>query len=412
MEFLLSEYGSFLVLAVVLGLYMAWSIGANDLSNSVGPAVGAGVFSIREAIVIAVVFEMAGAILYGTRVTDTLSRKILDISVGDTQPMLLAAGMMGSLLAASIWLTLASAKGWPVSTTHSIIGAMVGFALAGIGIDSVHWYEIVRILVSWLTSPVLGGVLAYLLMKSMLLLILNTKDPGKSARRWVHFYVFLAGFLVCLAAFSNGVRPLGVELSDQQFILLAVFFALGITIIGVLIVWRIDKADVERAFVPMTLFSVCSMAFAHGSNDVANSIGPMSLILNLIQQGDLPVLTAQLPFWMLLLGGTGIAFGVATFGGRVVQTVGRDITLLTPSRAFTVALAATATIMLASNVGIPVSTTHTVIGAVIGVGLAAGTKAIHYPVLRKILASWLITLPFTGLLSAALFFFFITLIGP
>lgn len=410
MEFF-SGYEPLFFIAIALGLYMAWGIGANDLSNSVGPAVGAGIFTLRQAIIIAIIFELAGAIFFGAKVTDTLSNKIIDLSIGDTRPMLLVAGISASLLAAALWLTLASARGWPVSTTHSIIGAMVGFAVAGIGVESVYWSQLGPIVASWLTSPVLGGALSFLLMKSISLLILNTRDPGRSAQRWVHLYVFFAAFLVCLAAFFNGIQSLDIDLTDEQIVLLAGFFAMSLTIIGMLMSHKRDKTEVEHAFVPITLFTVCSMAFAHGSNDVANSVGPMSLILSLLQQGDIPMRPSQLPIWIFLLGGVGIALGVATFGTRVVQTVGRDITVLTPCRAFTVALASTATIMLASSIGMPVSTTHTVIGAVLGVGLAAGAGAIQYSVLRKILASWLITLPFTALLAAVLFFILRSILG-
>ncbi len=408
MELTFVNFGLLVYLTLALGLYMAWGIGANDFSNSVGPAVGAKVLSVREAIIIVIIFELAGALFYGAHVTETLTGEIIDISAWDSRPMLLVQGMLASLLAAAIWLTLASALGWPVSTTHSIIGAMVGFALAGDGYSAVHWDAIMRILGSWVISPLAGGLLAFLIMKSIALLILRSPDPVKRAGYWVPLYVFLLGFLVCQVTFSKGMQGLDVELDDIQILLLSAFFGTGMAFIGILVTRNRLTEDVERAFAPMTVFSVCFMAFAHGSNDVSNSIGPVALVLDLIHRGTTPAPVFGVPFWIFLLGGMGIALGIATFGFRVVRTIGQDITELTPCRAFTVALASTATVVLASGAALPVSTTHTVIGAVLGVGLSGGMDAIHYPVIKKILIAWLITVPFTSLLSAILFLVFRT----
>ena len=381
MEPLLAHYDQLVIVTVALGLLMAWGIGANDLSNSVGPAVGAKVINLREATVLAIIFEVAGALLYGSRVTETLGGGIIDTSIGYTQPLLVVQGMLASLLAAALWLAVASAKGWPVSTTHSIVGAMVGFALAGMGMDAIHWEASGWILGAWLVSPLAGGLLAYLIMKSIMWLVLNSKDPVRSTRRWIPLYVFVTGFLVCLVTFTQGLRPLGVDIGDDAALVLALMLAAGMALFGVL-VGRIREArDVEQAFAPITIFTVCSMAFAHGSNDVANAIGPVKLALELLRQGSVQSLNSGAPFWIFLLGGGGIALGVATLGFRVVRTVGQDITPLTPCRAFTVALAATATVVFATSSGFPVSTTHTVVGAVLGVGLAGAAGAVRYGVI-------------------------------
>ncbi|MEN8132428.1 MAG: inorganic phosphate transporter [Pseudomonadota bacterium] len=408
MELTLVNFGPLVYLTLALGLYMAWGIGANDFSNSVGPAVGAKVLSVREAIIVAIIFELAGALFYGAHVTETLIGNIIDLSAGDSQPMLLVHGMLASLLAAALWLTLASALGWPVSTTHSIIGAMVGFALVGIGSSAVHWDGIGRILGSWVISPLAGGLLAFLIMKSFMLLILRSPDPVKRVGYWAPLYVFLAGFLVCQVTFSKGLGlglglDLDLDLDDTKILLLSAFIGAGMAFIGIMVTRNRSAENVERAFAPMTVFTVCAMAFAHGSNDVANSVGPIMLILDLLHRGAISAPAFGVPVWIFLLGGTGIALGVATFGFRVVRTISRDITELTPCRAFAVALASTATVVLASGAALPVSTTHTVVGAVLGVGLASGRGAVHYPVINKILIAWLITVPFTAFLAAILF---------
>lgn len=407
MEATLVNSGQLVYLALAFGLFMSWSVGANDFSNSVGPAVGARVLSIGAAVLIAIIFEIAGALLFGAHVTETLSSNVVDFSIGYTQPMLLAHGMLASLLAAALWLTLASAGGWPVSTTHSIIGAMVGFAIIGVGFSAIQWDGVGRILGSWAISPLVGALLAFLVMKSIAQLIVQSPDPIKSAGYWVPVYVFLAGFLVCQVTFFRGMQGLSIDFVGSQRLVLSVVFAVvfgaGMALIGASLTRDRAALDVEQAFVPMTIFTVCFMAFAHGSNDVANSVGPMALVLDLLHQDFSPERPLGVPLWVFLLGGTGIALGVATFGFRVVRTIGKEITVLTPSRAFTVALASTATVVLASQAALPVSTTHTVIGAVVGVGLADGTRAVRYPILKKILIVWLITFPLTALLAAILF---------
>ena len=322
--------------------------------------------------------------------------------------------MLASLLAAAVWLMIASWRGWPVSTTHSIVGALVGFALVGIGVEAVHWNKIGLIVASWVISPALGGFLAFSLMLSIRKFILNTDSPFESARKWGPAYVFLLGFVISLVTLFKGLKHLNLNFSVQTSFLAALVFSLIITAIGWALIRRVkldpeaDReyhfASVEKIFTPMMIFSACSMAFAHGSNDVANGIGPLAAVVSVISSGGEIAQKAALPLWILVLGGTGIVLGLATLGYRVMKTIGTQITQLTPTRGFSAELAAAATVVLASRTGLPVSTTHILVGAVIGVGLARGVGAIDLRVIGKIIISWVITLPAGGIL-AALFFF-------
>ena len=412
---IIATYGTvFLVLAIVFGFYMTWGIGANDVANAMGTSVGSGAITVKQAIIIAAIFEFAGAFIAGGNVTATIRKGIVDPSGIVGQPEILVFGMLAALLAAAVWLMIASWRGWPVSTTHSIVGALVGFAVAGIGLDAVQWGKIGQIAASWVISPALGGFLAYLLMMSIRGLILNTEQPFQSARRWAPVYVFLVGFIISLVTLFKGLSHLDLELSIQQ----SFFWA---TICGVLVAaigwWLIrgvqvdveaDRdyhfASVEKVFVPMMIFTACAMAFAHGSNDVANGIGPLAAIASIVKSGGEVAQKSDLPLWILVMGGAGIVIGLATLGYRVMQTIGTRITQLTPSRGFCATLAAAATVVLASRTGLPVSTTHIAVGAVIGVGLARGVGAIDLRVIGGIVVSWVITLPVGGVL-AALFFF-------
>ena len=412
---IIATYGTvFLVLAVLFGFYMTWGIGANDVANAMGTSVGSGAITVMQAIIIAAIFEFAGAFIAGGNVTSTIRKGIVDPSSLVDSPEILVYGMLAALLAAAVWLMVASWRGWPVSTTHSIVGALVGFAVAGIGVDAVQWGKIGQIAASWIVSPALGGLIAYLLMMSIRKVILNTDNPFESAKRWGPAYVFLVGFIISLVTMFKGLKHLKLELSVSQSFMGAVVFGLIVAFIGWLMMRNIevDKdadrdyhfASVEKIFVPMMIFTACAMAFAHGSNDVANGIGPLAAVASIIMSGGEVAQKAELPLWILVLGGTGIVIGLATMGYKVMQTIGTRITQLTPSRGFCATLAAAATVVLASRTGLPVSTTHIAVGAVIGVGLARGVGAIDLRVIGGIVVSWVVTLPVGGIL-AALFFF-------
>jgi PiT family inorganic phosphate transporter len=412
---IIESYGFILMaLAIIFGLYMTWGIGANDVANAMGTSVGSGAITVKQAIIIAAIFEFAGAFIAGGNVTKTIRKGIIDPSSIVNNPEILVFGMLAALLAAAIWLMIASSRGWPVSTTHSIVGAVIGFAMVGIGVDAVQWVKVSQIAASWVVSPLLGGVIAFLLMMSIRRLILNTENPFQSAKRWGPGYIFLVGFIISLVTMFKGLKHLNIDLSVGMSFVVALIFGAALAVIGWFLISRIEIdqaadrdfhfASVEKVFTPMMIFTACAMAFAHGSNDVANGIGPLAAVVSIVQSGGEVTQKAALPLWILVLGGTGIVVGLATMGYRVMKTIGSGITQLTPSRGYCATLAAAATVVLASRTGLPVSTTHIAVGAVIGVGLARGVGAIDLRVIGGIIVSWLVTLPIGGVL-AALFFF-------
>jgi len=419
MEILVENANTFLILAIIFGLYMTWGIGANDVANAMGTSVGSGAITVKQAIVIAAIFEFSGAFIAGGQVTKTIRKGIIDPAPLMANPEYLVYGMLAALLAAAIWLMVASARGWPVSTTHSIVGAIVGFAMAGIGIDAVNWGKIGTIVASWVVSPVLGGLIALLLMLSIRKLILNADNPFNKAKKYGPVYVFLVGWIVSLVTLFKGLKHLNLELSIGESFVIATVIGIVIGAIGKFMINRIQidstadrdfhYASVEKAFVPMMIFTACAMAFAHGSNDVANGIGPLAAVLSVVnaaKDGAANVIgqKASLPVWVLILGGVGIVTGLATMGYRVMQTIGHKITELTPTRGYCATLAAATTVVLASKTGLPVSTTHIAVGAVMGVGIARGLGALDLRVIGNIVISWVVTLP-AGAILAAIFFY-------
>ena len=403
----------YLGLAAAFGLFMAWGIGANDVANAMATSVGSKALTIKQAILVAAVFEFAGAFLAGGQVTATIRKGIIDASAVESNPELLIFGMLAALLAAAVWLLVASRKGWPVSTTHSIVGAIVGFAVVGIGVDSVHWSKVGTIAASWVVSPMLSGFLAFFIFMSVQKLILGTKDPLKNARKYVPFYIFAVGFILALVTMLKGLKHIGLDLSYLQSVMVAVVSGLITMSIGIFAIKRIkidpsqDSAfrftNVEKIFGVLMVFTACGMAFAHGSNDVANAVGPVAAIVSIVKTGVVAQ-KSSLATWILLLGAVGIVLGLATYGWRVIRTVGKNITELTPSRGFAAELAAASTVVIASGTGLPISTTHTLVGAVLGVGIARGIGALNLRVVRNIMLSWVITLPAGGILAIIFFF--------
>ena len=397
---------------------MAWGIGANDVANAMGTSVGSGALTIRQAILIAIVFEFLGAYLAGGEVTATIRKGIIDPELLADTPELLVYGMMSALFAAGTWLMIASVRGWPVSTTHSIVGAIVGFAAVGISVDSVNWSQVGTIAMSWVVSPLLAGTISFALFVSVKRLIFDTQDPFQRAKLLIPVYIWIVGFMISMVTLVKGLKHLGLELDfglGSKFAnAIPPSFAIGvvIAIIGAVSLRKIRYEDdendrfasVERVFGVLMIFTACSMAFAHGSNDVANAVGPLAAVANIVQSGGLVSSTAPMPAWIMLTGALGIVIGLATYGWKVIATVGNKITELTPSRGFAATLAAASTVVLASGTGLPISTTHTLVGAVLGVGLARGIGAIDLRVIGSIFASWLITLP-AGAILAIIFFY-------
>ena len=404
----------YITLAVVFGLFMAWGIGANDVANAMATSVGSKAITIKQAIIIAAVFEFAGALLAGGQVTKTIRKGMVDAELLSSTPDLLIYGMLASLLAAGIWLIIATYYGWPVSTTHSIVGAIVGFAAVGIGIEAVHWGKVGTIAMSWVVSPLLAGTIAFILFTSVQKLIMDTPKPIENAKKYVPYYMFLVGFMIALVTLFKGLKHVGLEMSTGQNYIIAISLGLLVMMLGK---WKISKinidpnedkdfhfANVEKIFAVLMMATACAMAFAHGSNDVANAVGPVAAVVGIVESGGQVAQKSAMPIWVLLLGGIGIVAGLAMYGNRVIATVGSGITALTPSRGFAATLAASMTVVLASGTGLPISTTHTLVGAVLGVGLARGIGALNLGVVRTIFLSWIVTLPAGAILSIIFFF--------
>ncbi|NYT73585.1 inorganic phosphate transporter [Halomonas sp. QX-2] len=412
---IIAQHGEiFIILACLFGFFMAWGVGANDVANAMGTSVGSKAITIKQAILIAVIFEFLGAWLAGGEVTNTIRKGIIDPELLQDDPQLLVYGMLAALLAAGTWLLVASMKGWPVSTTHSIVGAIVGFAVAGLGPATVDWGAVGTIAASWVVSPLLAGTIGFVLFKSVHHLIFEDANPFTAAKRYVPGYVFLVGFIVAMVTLTKGLSHVGLDLTFNQSLLLSILLGLVIMGIGLILQRRIKfehntndhfgYANVERVFGVLMIFTACAMAFAHGSNDVANAVGPLAAVISVVQTGGEIGGSALVPWWVLVLGGGGIVVGLVTYGHKVIATVGTGITELTPSRGFAATLAAATTVVLASGTGLPISTTHTLVGAILGVGLARGMAALNLRVIGTIAASWLITLP-AGAGLAILFFF-------
>ena len=412
---ILNTYGSMLVIfAGAVGFLMAWGIGANDVANAMGTSVGSKALTIKQAIIIAMIFEFAGAYLAGGEVTSTIRKGIIDASYFVDQPELLVFGMTAALLAAGMWLIIASYFGWPVSTTHSIVGAIVGFSAVGVGMDSVTWSKVGGIIGSWIITPLISGIIAYFIFMSSQKLIFNTKDPIANAKRFVPLYMFLAGFILSLVTITKGLKHVGLHFSLVEANVLAVIIGVMIAVVGKIFIQRIkidpqaDKhmhfANVEKIFAVLMIVTACAMAFAHGSNDVANAIGPLAAVVNIVENDGQIASKAVLAWWILPLGGIGIVLGLAIFGRRVMATIGQGITHLTPSRGFAAELAAASTVVIASGTGLPISTTQTLVGGVLGVGMARGIAALNLGVVRNIVISWVVTLPIGAGLSIVFFY--------
>jgi len=416
---IIAQYGTiFLIMACLFGFFMAWGIGANDVANAMGTSVGSGALTLKQAILVAMLFEFLGAYLAGGEVTSTIRKGIIDPSIMDDNPELMVYGMLSALLAAGTWLMIASIKGWPVSTTHSIVGAIVGFSAVGISADAVNWGKVGTIVASWVVSPLLAGTISFGLFMSVKALILDTEDPFHRAKKYIPVYMWMVGFMISMVTLLKGLKHVGLDLdlglgsTFANAIPISAGVGLLVAALGTLMIRNIKEvtggtqrfASVEKVFGVLMIFTACAMAFAHGSNDVANAVGPLAAVASTVQSGGEIAAKSAVPWWILLVGAVGIVVGLATYGWRVIVTVGKKITELTPSRGFAAELGASATVVIASGTGLPISTTHTLVGAVLGVGFARGIGALNIGVIGNIFASWVITLP-AGAGLAILFFF-------
>lgn len=406
-----------LVVTLAAGVYMAWNIGANDVANAMGTSVGSGALTLGAAVVLAGIFEFAGAVLVGGSVTETIRGGIVQVELFDPSgplgpdgPVLLALGMLSALIAAGAWLHFATHFGLPVSTTHSIVGSVVGFGIASFGWSGVNWETIAQIVLSWGVSPLCGGVLAFATFLTVQRIILRDPDPVQATRR---SGPFLVGVVIALMVMSFIYKALSNVISDPPLWVVLVCAAGAAVVSGLVasqVIGRVSvRVDnpyvfVERVFAGLQVITACFVAFAHGANDVANAAGPVAAVASMARTGFTSIdSNVPVPGWVLLLGGGGIVIGLATMGYRVILTVGRQITDLTPTRGFSAEFGAATTVLVASRLGLPISTTHTLVGAVIGVGMAHGIAALNLRVIRNIVNSWLATVPAAAVLSAGIF---------
>ena len=402
----LTIYGIPLIIisAAMLGFFAAYGVGANDVANAMGTSVGSKVLTIKQAVLIAAIFEFLGAFLAGGGVTQTIRKGVIDPALFDANLEILIYGMISALFAAGTWLLIASLRGWPVSTTHTIVGAIVGFGIYALGFDKVNWSVVGNIGLSWITSPLSSAIVAalfYYICKELIL-----KENTKYRLLIINFFVFLAGFAVALITVTKGLK----NIFKQQDLILtfgdSAFYSAIAALVFTAIFYIFSRARLsntsgsqESQFAYLMVFTSCAVAFAHGSNDVANAIGPLAAIHQATNQILGNAVSPETPLWILFLGAAGIVIGLATLGYRVMKTIGEKIVKLTPSKGFAAQLAAALTVVLASQLDMPVSTTHTLVGAVIGIGLVEGISTINVRSVNSIFLSWIITLPAGALLS-------------
>jgi len=459
------------IVVLLVGFYMAWNIGANDVSNAMGTSVGSGALTLRRAVIIAAILEFCGAFFVGGTVSETMQGQLIDITQFASEPNTLIFGMCGALLGTGLWLQFASYFGLPVSTTHAIIGAILGFGILTLGFTGIEWGKIGEIALSWVISPLLSGVISYAIFRILERQILFTLNPAQATKRHIPIYLFFVFFTFTLSLLFNGLGRIDLQLNFFQAALISVVVGVIASGAGLLIVRRLpapeapqttsslilpqtlislDKAIkhmrrvrstsidpthdkvtnlleqmhslkgdlrqgtgfdtrtseysfVEKAFGFMQIISACFVAFAHGANDVANAIAPVASVIETIKHGVLAS-AAPVPSWLLAFGGLGIVIGLATWGWRVIETIGRKITELTPTRGFSAEFGAAITILIASKMGLPISTTHCLVGAVLGVGLAGGIRAINLRTIREIAMSWIITIPASAIMSILCYF--------
>lgn len=391
-----------LTIAFAVGFVMAFSIGANDVANSMSTAVGARAITARQAVIIAAILEFLGAVMFGSHVVTTITRGIVKPEVmNDARTVL--AGALAALLGSSIWILLATIWGMPVSTTHSIVGGMAGFGIASIGLDAINWGRMMSIFVSWILSPIAGWLLAYVVFKLISYAILRRPNPSTAMKKATPVIIFTTFFIISLLFM---LKTLKMQLSESFLISLTV--SISASMVGTLMLRKIGADDsnsyefVEDVFKRLQVMTSCYVSFSHGANDVANAIGPLALIYWIVSHGSIAQ-KVHVPVWLLALGGLGISMGVLILGYKVMKTVGEEITQLNNSRGFCIDFSTASTVLLASVFGFPISTTHVVVGSVVGVGMARGMELVNVGVLKNILISWFATVPVAALASAGIY---------
>jgi len=399
-----SEY-YVLIIGYIFGFYMAWNIGANDVANSMASAVGARAITIRQAVFIAGILNIVGAVFIGSHVTQTIRKGIVSTDIL-SDPHLALIGALSALLAAALWVSFATWKSLPVSTTHSIVGAMIGFGIMAGGFSVINWGKLGAVVLSWVISPLFALALAFLMFKTIVKFILSKEDPFAQALKLAPYFISIALFVVILSFLFK--TPLGKSLAigTPLALLVALVLAMVLGFVAVKILRKfIKKTNLtgeEEVFRKIQIGTSCYVALAQGANDVANAIGPLAVIYFLVKTGSVGA-EVPVPIFLLFFGGIGIACGIGMAGHRVMDTIGRKITTLTNTRGFAVDFAAATTVMVASKMGLPVSTTHAAVGGVMGVGLARGIEAVNFRIIFEIILYWVLTVPAAAITSIVIF---------
>lgn len=411
----------YIILACIFGLLMTWGVGANDLANVMSTSMGSKAITVKQALIIAIIFEFAGAYLGGIQVSDTIRHGIINTDALNSHPEEFIYGMLSVLLAGTTWMLLASYLGLPVSITHTIVGAIVGFGAIKLGIGAIEWNHVKIIAISWIASPGIAAVISYLLFMSIQWLIFSKRHPFGYAKRYAPLYLFLIGVAISFASVTRGLRHYGFHLSVVDSFGLAITIGLLIMFVGLLLIRRIvlpnnairhqEFEAAEKIFSILMLFTAASMVFAHGSNDVAIAVGPIAAVISVVQAHGNLLIQQPIPYWSIFLGAGGVVLGLLTYGRNVISTVGQGITTLTPSRAFAATISAAFTVVIATGTGIPVSATQTLVGGVLGVGLARGIGALNLIVIRNIFMSWIITIPAGAILTIGWYYLFRLILG-
>lgn len=404
------------VLALVLGFYMAWNIGANDVANAMGTSVGSKALTIGRAVVLAAILEFSGAFFIGSNVSETIQKGIITTEIFQSDPQIFVLGMLGALLSTGILLQVASYFALPVSTTHAIVGSVIGFGMFVGGLDAIHWAEVGWISLSWICSPVLSGAISYFIFRIIERHILFAKNPSQTMQKIVPCFVFLCFGVASLSFLYQGLSQMHLNFSFGLALSISLSLSAVTAVASSLLLRRSPVfsianstssveviSSIEKSFVYLQILSACLVAFAHGANDVSNAIGPVAAILSVLKTQMIDQ-KSVVPSWLLAFGGVGMVMGLATWGWRVIETIGKKITELTPTRGFAAEFGAATTVLLASKLGLPISTTHALVGAVFGVGLVRGIKALNLATFKNIVLSWVVTLPLCSLFSVCLFY--------
>lgn len=397
-----------LIAALLIGLYSAINIGANDVANSMATSVASGALTIKKAVVVAALCNILGAVLVGSHVAETIRKGLVDPSRFSDKVMLFIFGMLASVLGSALWVNIATYLKLPVSTTHSIIGAVVGFGLVSVGFAGIKWKIVLYVVLSWIISPVFGGIIAFIIFSIIKKSILSSAEPIEQTKKIGPFFTGIVGFILSLAIIYKGLKNLHLDLKLYEALPISLGVGVGGFFLGSFLLRRYKKKEadpyyqVEKMANPLQVLSASYQAFSHGANDVANAIGPVAAIVAVIQTLEVEMAVA-IPIWLLLLGGAGLALGIYLWGHRVMETVGKKITSITPTRGFSAEFGTATTVLLCSRLGMPVSTTHVAIGNIIGVGLARGISAINLDVIKRIFSGWIISLPAAALFSIAIY---------